>query len=145
MKYLNGGDLYSLLRNLSCLDEDMAWVYLAEVVLGLEYLHSLNAVHRDVKPDDLLISLDGHLKLTDVGLSKVGLINSTNDLSGPSASSNGFLDDDKTDSATQHSSSISQAISGQNIGCAIELVCWWWSPNIVFDREKSEQGKSFMV
>ncbi|GMH01985.1 hypothetical protein Nepgr_003824 [Nepenthes gracilis] len=86
------------------LDEDMARVYLAEVVLALEYLHSLNVMHRDLKPDDLLISLDGHLKLTDFGLSKVGLINSTNDWSGPSTSSNAFLDDDKTDSTTQHSS-----------------------------------------
>ncbi|GMH19702.1 hypothetical protein Nepgr_021543 [Nepenthes gracilis] len=104
MEYLNGGDLYSLLRNLGCLDEDMARVYIAEVVLALEYLHSLNVVHRDLKPDNLLISPDGHIKLTDFGLSKVGLINSTNDLSGPSISSNAFLDDDKTDSTTQHSS-----------------------------------------
>ncbi|KAJ7949610.1 putative Kinase [Quillaja saponaria] len=47
MEYLNGGDLYSLLRNLGCLDEDMARVYIAEVVLALEYLHSLNVIHRD--------------------------------------------------------------------------------------------------
>uniref|UniRef100_A0A6N2KG99 non-specific serine/threonine protein kinase n=1 Tax=Salix viminalis TaxID=40686 RepID=A0A6N2KG99_SALVM len=40
MEYLNGGDLYSLLRNLGCLDEDVARVYIAEVVLALEYLHS---------------------------------------------------------------------------------------------------------
>ncbi|XP_078152825.1 putative serine/threonine protein kinase IRE [Carex rostrata] len=87
MEYLNGGDLYSLLRNLGCLDEDMARTYIAEVVLALEYLHSLNVIHRDLKPDNLLISRDGHIKLTDFGLSKVGLINSTDDLSGPDVSS----------------------------------------------------------
>ncbi|KAJ4783147.1 Protein kinase family protein [Rhynchospora pubera] len=86
MEYLNGGDLYSLLRNLGCLDEDMARMYIAEVVLALEYLHSLNVIHRDLKPDNLLISRDGHIKLTDFGLSKVGLINSTDDLSGPDVS-----------------------------------------------------------
>ncbi|CAI0404394.1 unnamed protein product [Linum tenue] len=90
MEYLNGGDLYSLLRNLGCLDEDMARVYIAEVVLALEYLHSLNVVHRDLKPDNLLIGQDGHIKLTDFGLSKVGLIDSTDDLSGPLRSP-GFL------------------------------------------------------
>lgn len=87
MEYLNGGDLYSLLRGLGCLDEDMARAYIAELVLALEYLHSLNVIHRDLKPDNLLISRDGHLKLTDFGLSKVGLINSTDDLSGPDVSS----------------------------------------------------------
>nr|KAJ0221279.1 hypothetical protein LSAT_V11C200056710 [Lactuca sativa] len=45
MEYLNGGDLYSLLRNLGCLDEDVARIYIAEVVLALEYLHSLCVVH----------------------------------------------------------------------------------------------------
>nr|CAB3498464.1 unnamed protein product [Digitaria exilis] len=63
MEYLNGGDLYSLLRNLGCLDEDVARVYLAEVVLALEYLHSMHIVHRDLKPDNLLIAHDGHIKV----------------------------------------------------------------------------------
>jgi serine/threonine protein kinase len=94
MEYLNGGDLYSLLRNLGCLDEDVARVYIAEVVLALEYLHSLRVVHRDLKPDNLLIAHDGHLKLTDFGLSKVGLINSTDDLSGPAVSGTSLLGED---------------------------------------------------
>ncbi|KAL6494991.1 hypothetical protein OROGR_030910 [Orobanche gracilis] len=63
MEYLNGGDLYSLLRNMGCLHEDVARVYIAEVVLALEYLHSLRVVHRDLKPDNLLIAHDGHIKL----------------------------------------------------------------------------------
>ncbi|KAL3834597.1 hypothetical protein ACJIZ3_009333 [Penstemon smallii] len=95
MEYLNGGDLFSLLRNLGCLEEDMARIYIAEVVLALEYLHSLNVIHRDLKPDNLLIGPDGHIKLTDFGLSKVGLINSTADLSGSYA----ILGDDKPKTA----------------------------------------------
>ncbi|XP_077214183.1 putative serine/threonine protein kinase IRE [Tasmannia lanceolata] len=94
MEYLNGGDLYSLLRNLGCLDEEMARVYIAEVVLALEYLHSLNVVHHDLKPDNLLIAHDGHIKLTDFGLSKVGLINCTDDLSGPAVSGTTLIVDD---------------------------------------------------
>ncbi|KAK6936336.1 Protein kinase domain [Dillenia turbinata] len=103
MEYLNGGDLYSLLRNLGCLDEDMARVYIAEVVLALEYLHSLNVIHRDLKPDNLLISPDGHIKLTDFGLSKVGLINSTDDLSGAPVGSMTLLGDNCSKATGQQS------------------------------------------
>uniref|UniRef100_A0A7N0RDC6 non-specific serine/threonine protein kinase n=1 Tax=Kalanchoe fedtschenkoi TaxID=63787 RepID=A0A7N0RDC6_KALFE len=94
MEYLNGGDLYSLLKNLGCLDEDMARVYISELVLALEYLHSMNVIHRDLKPDNLLIGSDGHIKLTDFGLSNVGLINSTDDLS--SIRNGGFMSDEDT-------------------------------------------------
>uniref|UniRef100_A0A7I4FUW0 non-specific serine/threonine protein kinase n=1 Tax=Physcomitrium patens TaxID=3218 RepID=A0A7I4FUW0_PHYPA len=83
MEYLNGGDMYSMLRNLGYLEESLARVYVAELVLALECLHSLGVVHRDLKPDNILIAHDGHIKLTDFGLSRVGLINSTDDLSGP--------------------------------------------------------------
>ncbi|KAL2344134.1 hypothetical protein Fmac_005419 [Flemingia macrophylla] len=67
------------------------------VVLALEYLHSLRVVHRDLKPDNLLIAHDGHIKLTDFGLSKVGLINSTDDLSGPAVNGTSLLGEDETD------------------------------------------------
>ncbi|KAK4283385.1 hypothetical protein QN277_000338 [Acacia crassicarpa] len=100
MEYLNGGDLYSLLRNLGCLDEEVARVYIAEVVLALEYLHSLRIVHRDLKPDNLLIAHDGHIKLTDFGLSRVGLINSTDDLSGPAVSGTSLLGKDEPQLST---------------------------------------------
>ncbi|KAG2305098.1 hypothetical protein Bca52824_033749 [Brassica carinata] len=83
MEYVNGGDFFSLLKGIGCLEEPVARVYIAEVVLALEYLHSEGVVHRDLKPDNLLMAHDGHVKLTDFGLSEVGLIDSTGDLSGP--------------------------------------------------------------
>lgn len=74
MEYLNGGDCASLVKVLGGLPEDWALKYLAEVVLGVEHLHSRGIVHRDLKPDNLLIDQKGHLKLTDFGLSRMGLI-----------------------------------------------------------------------
>ncbi|KAF8674423.1 hypothetical protein HU200_048256 [Digitaria exilis] len=63
MEYLNGGNLYSLLRNQGCFDEDVARLYIAEVVLALEYLRSMHIVHGDLKPDNLFIAHDGHIKV----------------------------------------------------------------------------------
>jgi serine/threonine protein kinase len=78
MEYLPGGDLAALLRAMGALDEDMARVYMAETVLALEYIHGLGIVHRDVKPENLLIDRDGHIKLTDFGLSRYGLMDDDN-------------------------------------------------------------------
>ncbi|EIW72823.1 hypothetical protein TREMEDRAFT_25150 [Tremella mesenterica DSM 1558] len=75
MEYLNGGDCATLIKQLGGIPEEWARNYIAEVTLGLEYLHARNIVHRDIKPDNLLIDSCGHLKLTDFGLSKIGLLN----------------------------------------------------------------------
>jgi len=74
MEYVEGGDVRTLLDNIQVMPSDMARMYTAEVVLALEYLHSYGIVHRDLKPDNLLITSLGHIKLTDFGLSKVGLM-----------------------------------------------------------------------
>jgi serine/threonine-protein kinase RIM15 len=74
MEYLNGGDCASLIKILGGLPEDWAKKYLGEVILGVEHLHTRGIVHRDLKPDNLLIDQKGHLKLTDFGLSRMGLI-----------------------------------------------------------------------
>lgn len=74
MEYLNGGDCAALIKSLGCLPEEWTKNYIAEVVLGLEYLHQRGIIHRDLKPDNLLIDQHGHLKLTDFGLSRIGLL-----------------------------------------------------------------------
>ncbi|KAK4700084.1 serine/threonine-protein kinase RIM15, partial [Phenoliferia sp. Uapishka_3] len=74
MEYLNGGDCAALVKNMGELPEDWARKYIAECVVGLEYLHASGIVHRDLKPDNLLIDAKGHLKLTDFGLSRIGLL-----------------------------------------------------------------------
>ncbi|NXQ31605.1 MAST3 kinase, partial [Alaudala cheleensis] len=80
MEYVEGGDCATLLKNMGPLPVDMAKMYFAETVLALEYLHNYGIVHRDLKPDNLLITSMGHIKLTDFGLSKIGLMNMTTNL-----------------------------------------------------------------
>lgn len=78
MEYLPGGDLANLVKALGTLSEDWTRQFVAEVVNGLETLHAQGVVHRDMKPDNLLIDQKGHLKLTDFGLSKIGLLGRQN-------------------------------------------------------------------
>ncbi|XP_054915324.1 microtubule-associated serine/threonine-protein kinase 2 isoform X12 [Poeciliopsis prolifica] len=80
MEYVEGGDCATLLKNIGALPVDMARMYFAETVLALEYLHNYGIVHRDLKPDNLLITSLGHIKLTDFGLSKIGLMSLTTNL-----------------------------------------------------------------
>lgn len=74
MEYVEGGDCATLLKSMGPFPPDMARFYFAETVLAVEYLHSFGIVHRDLKPDNLLITSLGHIKLTDFGLSKMGLM-----------------------------------------------------------------------
>ncbi|XP_048336776.1 uncharacterized protein LOC107425774 isoform X2 [Ziziphus jujuba] len=70
MEYLPGGDMMTLLMRKDTLTEDEARFYVAETVLAIESIHKLNYIHRDIKPDNLLLDKYGHLKLSDFGLCK---------------------------------------------------------------------------
>jgi serine/threonine protein kinase len=48
---------------------------MAEIILAIEYVHSLNVIYRDMKPENILIDADGHMKLADFGLAKAGISN----------------------------------------------------------------------
>ncbi|CAG8131086.1 unnamed protein product [Penicillium olsonii] len=69
MDYMVGGDFLSFLVRKDTLREDWARFYVAEMVLCIEEAHRLFWIHRDVKPDNFLISASGHLKISDFGLS----------------------------------------------------------------------------
>eukprot|EP00794_Sanderia_malayensis_P004823 gene4823-5455_t len=79
MDYMPGGDLVNLMSNYD-IPEKWAKFYIAEVVLALDGIHSMGFIHRDVKPDNMLLDRNGHLKLTDFGtcmkMDKDGLVRS---------------------------------------------------------------------
>ena len=69
MDYCPGGDLMGYLISRDTLEEKEARFYLAELILCVDSLHKMNCIHRDLKPDNILIGRDGHIKLSDFGLS----------------------------------------------------------------------------
>ncbi|KAI1743508.1 Pkinase-domain-containing protein [Xylaria scruposa] len=70
MDFVEGGELFSLLRKSGRFPNPVAKFYAAEVTLALEYLHSRNIIYRDLKPENLLLDRHGHLKITDFGFAK---------------------------------------------------------------------------
>ena len=71
MDYCPGGDLMNLLMKKDILTEDEAKFYTAEMILAVDSVHKLNCIHRDLKPDNILIDKRGHIQLSDFGLSKL--------------------------------------------------------------------------
>ena len=70
MEYVQGGDLLHLLIEKDILTQDETRFYIAQLVLAVEQIHKMNYIHRDIKPDNILIDKNGHLKISDFGLSK---------------------------------------------------------------------------
>lgn len=60
----------TLLMKKDILTEDESRFYIAETILAIESVHNLNYIHRDLKPDNILLDKNGHVKLTDFGLCK---------------------------------------------------------------------------
>jgi len=71
LDYCPGGELFMLLRSKRKFDLPNVKFYAANVILGLEALHSLGIVYRDLKPENVLIGADGYTKLCDFGLSLI--------------------------------------------------------------------------
>jgi len=70
LEYVVGGEFFTHLRKAGRFPNDIARIFVAEVVLALGYLHSMDIVYRDLKPENLLLSSTGHIKITDFGFAK---------------------------------------------------------------------------
>lgn len=68
MEFLPGGDLMTLLMKKDTLSEEATQFYMAETALAIQTIHQLGFIHRDIKPDNLLLDAKGHIKLSDFGL-----------------------------------------------------------------------------
>ncbi|VDD82854.1 unnamed protein product [Mesocestoides corti] len=73
LEYCPGGELFRYLETECFLMEDAACFYISEIALAIGHLHSLGIIYRDLKPENILLDKDGHVKLTDFGLSKEGV------------------------------------------------------------------------
>lgn len=71
MEYADKGSLSSLIKNVKPLPLDTCRFFIAELVLALEYLHKQQIIHRDMKPENILIDSDYHIKLCDFGEAKI--------------------------------------------------------------------------
>jgi serine/threonine protein kinase len=80
MEFMPGGDLMSLLIKEDTFSEDVTKFFMAEAAQAISSVHALGYIHRDIKPDNMLLSANGHLKLTDLGLcKKVGEVSPTDE------------------------------------------------------------------
>ena len=73
MDFLTGGELFFHLKNEHKLDESRTRFYAGEITLGIGHLHKNNIIYRDLKPENILLDSEGHVRLTDFGLSKGGM------------------------------------------------------------------------
>ena len=73
LNYYNGGELFYHLKREGRFSERRSRFYSGEICLALEYLHKYGIIYGDLKPENMLLDIDGHVKLTDFGLSKDSL------------------------------------------------------------------------
>ena len=69
--FMQGGDMFYHLHSQKKFEEERAKFYTIELILGLEFLHKNNMIYRDLKPENILMDSNGHIKISDFGLSKI--------------------------------------------------------------------------
>lgn len=69
-EFIQGGEIFRLLRKENIFPNDVTLFYIAEITLALQYLHQRQIAYRDLKPENLLVGSDGHIKITDFGFAK---------------------------------------------------------------------------
>ena len=127
MEFSQGGDLMSLLIKKDILTEEEAKFYISELILAIESIHKLDCIHRDIKPDNILIDKTGHIKLSDFGLAKV-----------PESIHEKLLDNNYNDNKKSHQKNFScvgtayyvapEVLNKKGYGQEID----WWSVGVIF-------------
>eukprot|EP00013_Stygamoeba_regulata_P015049 CAMPEP_0177681830 /NCGR_PEP_ID=MMETSP0447-20121125/30932_1 /TAXON_ID=0 /ORGANISM="Stygamoeba regulata, Strain BSH-02190019" /LENGTH=476 /DNA_ID=CAMNT_0019191287 /DNA_START=108 /DNA_END=1538 /DNA_ORIENTATION=- len=115
MDYINGGELFFHLQKDKKFTEDRVQFYCAEIVCGLEYLHANGVLYRDLKPENLLLTADGNICMTDFGISKEGL----------------NCDDDRTSTFCGTPEYLApEVLEGNGYGKAVD---WWSFGTLMFE------------
>ncbi|KAJ2488006.1 hypothetical protein EV174_000243 [Coemansia sp. RSA 2320] len=124
MEYLVGGDLAGLLRVRGVMQDDEAKFYIAEIGCAIDYLHRNSIVHRDIKPDNVILASDGHIKLTDFGLSQVAVRGN--------ADTKPLLDGSETNSGPESPLSSDTARAGDSEGTErlVDKTDEYWSATL---------------
>mmetsp|Transcript_41757 Transcript_41757/g.67053 ORF Transcript_41757/g.67053 Transcript_41757/m.67053 type:complete len:781 (+) Transcript_41757:257-2599(+) len=138
MEFVQGGDLLSLITTRGALQPAVVHKYTAEIVVALKYLHEcLNVCHRDLKPDNILIDKYGHIKLTDFGLSKVGIVQGLEEQT-VRYSSTLFAADSKPTSSRNRRKLMRSQVGTPDymapeilLGIGHDFACDWWSLGII--------------
>ena len=126
MEFCPGGDLMNLLIEKDVLTEEEAKFYLAELILSIEAIHKLDCIHRDIKPDNILIDINGHIKLSDFGLAKISEKIFENRLD---INSNTIYHHNKNYSCVGTAYYVApEVLSKKGYGPEID----WWSAGIIF-------------
>jgi serine/threonine protein kinase len=109
MEAVLGGEMFTQLHRLNSFSEDIARFYAAEIVIALEYLHSRSVVYRDLKPENVLLGSDGHIKLIDFGFAKL-------------------LDNSRTYTMCGTADYLApEIILGEGYGCEVD----WWALGVL--------------
>ncbi|KAK7281238.1 hypothetical protein RIF29_09035 [Crotalaria pallida] len=120
MEYLPGGDIMTLLMREETLTETVARFYIAQSILAIESIHKHNYIHRDIKPDNLLLDKNGHMKLSDFGLCKpldCSHLSSINE--------NEVLDDENLNDTMDDDGSFSNSRNGRRWKSPLEQLQHW--------------------
>ncbi|OHT06835.1 Serine/threonine-protein kinase Sgk1 [Tritrichomonas foetus] len=132
MEYVPGGELFGLIKRSKMLPLTQVRLYIAEMALALQYLHKIGIVYRDLKPENILIATDGHLKLTDFGLSKdIGTVRLTKTFCGTGE----FMAPEMIDQRL-----YAYAVDWWSLGILTYLLCFGKTP--FFDENKAKMFKN---
>eukprot|EP00842_Homolaphlyctis_polyrhiza_P002486 jgi/Hompol1/3238/HPOL_003185-RA len=125
LELAQNGDLLALIRRYGRFDLAAARFYLAEILIGIEYLHSIGVIHRDIKPENVLLDDSFHIKITDFGTAKITPKTQTAAVSNSS-------DDDDSNTGRQRRASF--------VGTAE-----YCSPELLNDRAASEASDIWAI